>query len=62
MTDFFERRTITTEGSSTKVNWPSNEIVKKIEKLGCHVVPKPSKKKLASFQKGKEIYLYCKKP
>ncbi|XP_066922483.1 cyclic GMP-AMP synthase-like receptor 1 [Clytia hemisphaerica] len=43
---FFERRE-----ENEKIHWPGREVVNKIEQLGCHVVPKPSKKTLASFQK-----------
>ena len=46
--DFFERRLNT----DTAIYWPTEEIVDRIQELGCHVVPKPSKKTLSSFQKG----------
>ena len=45
--DFFERRDKVSE-----IYWPSQKVVEKIKRLGCHVVPKPSKKNLTSFQEG----------
>lgn len=48
--DFFERRL--DPATKTTICWPTKDVVEKIEELGCHVVPKPSKKTLSSFQKG----------
>lgn len=48
--DFFERRASLDRGP---VHWPSNEIVRKIETLGCHVVPKSSKKELVQYKTGR---------
>ena len=46
--DFFERR----ETHDGTIHWPSIEVVQRIIELGCHVVPKPSKKELRCFQPG----------
>ena len=55
--DFFERRgTINHE-----IYWPNEEVIQKIEALGCHVVPKPSKKELTTFQHGESLYCKLKK-
>ena len=51
--DFFERRFDYATGK--RIYWPTKEVVQKIQALGCHVVPKPSKKTLSSFQRGKHI-------
>jgi len=50
--DFFERR----EATDAEIYWPNEEITRKMHTLGCHVVPKPSTKQLATFQQG-ESYL-----
>jgi len=46
--DFFERR----EERNAEIYWPNEEVLRRIQTLGCHVVPKPSKKELTTFQQG----------
>ena len=54
--DFFQKRQNNYERRN--IFWPSDDIVQKIEKVGCHIVPKPSTKDVYSYTYGMILIVF----
>ena len=54
--DFFRKRQNNYERRN--IFWPSDDIVQKIEKVGCHIVPKPSTKDVYSYTYGMILIVF----